>query len=478
MKIAVIGAGYVGLVTAVCLAEVGHDVIVVDQDLGRITLLQSGSVPIHEPGLDVMIQHNATAQRLQFTASLQRAVDHAQVVFIAVGTPPMEDGSADMRHVLQAATDIARVMTAFKVVVNKSTVPVGAAQLVEQTIAGVLCERQVGHKVYATVVSNPEFLREGDAIDDFLHPDRVVIGVSANEAGLRAKALMADIYQPLVKRTEQIMWMDTASAELTKYAANAMLATRISFMNEMAALAEHVNADIDAIRRGIGSDKRIGPSFLKAGTGYGGSCFPKDTHALAHSAKLRGLSMHIVDATEHVNNAQKSVLLPHIHRLVGDDLRGVTLAIWGLAFKPNTNDMREAPSRVVIKALLEQGAQLRLYDPVAMGEAKRALHADLGVAPETHPSISFVDSAPDALLGAQALVVMTEWEEFQMMDLGRIKALLRQPIVIDGRNIFAPERMQQAGLVYQGVGRRNALAAGAGGATISLPVPAVKASAA
>lgn len=476
MKIAVIGAGYVGLVTAVCLAEVGHDVIVVDQDLGRITLLQAGSVPIHEPGLDVMVQHNAAAHRLQFTASLQRAVEHAQVVFIAVGTPPMEDGSADMRHVLQAATDIARVMTDFKVVVNKSTVPVGAAQLVEQTIAAVLCERQVGHKVHATVVSNPEFLREGDAIDDFLHPDRVVIGVSANEAGLQAKTLMGDIYKPLVKRAEQIMWMDTASAELTKYAANAMLATRISFMNEMAALAGHVNADIDAIRRGIGSDKRIGPSFLKAGTGYGGSCFPKDTHALAHSAKLRGLDMHIVEATERVNNAQKSVLLPHIRRLVADDLRGVTLAIWGLAFKPNTNDMREAPSRVVIKALLDQGARVRLYDPVAMDEAKRALQADLGVAPETHPGISFVDCALDALHGAQALVVMTEWEEFQMVSLERIKALLRQPVVIDGRNIFAPERMQQAGLVYQGVGRRNALAQAAGCSQTSLPGSAVNTS--
>ncbi|UFS57005.1 UDP-glucose/GDP-mannose dehydrogenase family protein [Comamonadaceae bacterium M7527] len=478
MKIAVIGAGYVGLVTAVCLAEVGHDVMVVDQDLGRITLLQAGSVPIHEPGLDVMVQHNAAAHRLQFTASLQRAVEHAQVVFIAVGTPPMEDGSADMRHVLQAATDIARVMTSSKVVVNKSTVPVGAAQLVEQTIAGVLCERQVDHNVHAAVVSNPEFLREGDAIDDFLHPDRVVIGVSANEAGLRAKALMGDIYKPLVKRPEQIMWMDTASAELTKYAANAMLATRISFMNEMAALAGHVNADIDAIRRGIGSDKRIGPSFLKAGTGYGGSCFPKDTHALAHSAKLRGLDMHIVEATERVNNAQKSVLLPHIRRLVADDLRGVTLAMWGLAFKPNTNDMREAPSRVVIKALLEKGARVRLYDPVAMNEAKRVLQADMGVAAEIHPGISFVDSALDALHGAHALVVMTEWEEFQMVSLDRIKALLRQPVVIDGRNIFAPERMQQAGLVYQGVGRRNALAQAAGGSTTSLPGSAVNISAA
>jgi UDPglucose 6-dehydrogenase len=462
MKIAVIGAGYVGLVTAVCLSEVGHDVMVVDNDMGRITLLQAGTVPIHEPGIDLLITNNAAAGRLQFTAAMSRAVDHAEVIFIAVGTPPMEDGSADLRYVLSAAGEIGRVMKSFKVIVNKSTVPVGSAALVHSEIQRVLQDRDVAESVVFSVTSNPEFLREGDAIVDFMSPDRVVIGLSNDGHYSRTKTLMEKVYQPLVASPAQIIWMDCASSELTKYAANAMLATRISFMNEVAALAEKVGADIDFIRMGIGSDKRIGKSFLQAGTGYGGSCFPKDTKALVQSAHACGLRMRVVEAVEEVNDAQKNILVDAVVERFGENLRGRQFAIWGLAFKPNTNDMREAPSRVVIEALLRRGAKIAAFDPVAMDEAARVLSDDLGLSIARVPQFSFAIDAMSALANADALLVLTEWDEFKQADLAQVKHALASPIVLDGRNIFSLTETASLGLVYQGIGRCNSLAQAAG----------------
>ena len=355
MKIAVVGAGYVGLVTATCLAELGNDVVCVDRDHGRIAVLQAGGVPIFEPGLDDLLQRNRSGERLRFTTSMAVAVRHAEVIFIAVGTPPQEDGSADLQHVLAVATQIGQHMSDFKVVVNKSTVPVGTGRRVEQALRSALADRSLGALDFA-VVSNPEFLKEGAALDDFMHPDRIVIGLPAGESGETARRLMTRLYAPFNRHHERSLWMDVASAELTKYAANAMLATRISFMNEMAHLADALGADIDAVRRGIGSDTRIGHSFLYAGAGYGGSCFPKDTRALVHAAAAHGLRMRIVEATETVNRTQKNVLVERVCAHFGADLRGLRLGVWGLAFKPNTDDMRDAPSRTVIPGLLGRGA--------------------------------------------------------------------------------------------------------------------------
>lgn len=448
MKIEVVGAGYVGLVTAACLAELGNDVMCIDRDHGRVALLQAGGVPIYEPGLDEWVQRNQHAGRLRFSAALPAAVAHAEVIFIAVGTPPLEDGSADLQHVLAVAQQIGRHMDGFKVVVNKSTVPVGTAQQVEQAL------REHGANDFA-VVSNPEFLKEGAAIDDFMHPDRIVIGLPEGAAGERARTLMARLYAPFNRHHERTVWMDVASAELTKYASNAMLAMRISFMNEMALLADALGADIDAVRRGVGSDSRIGPSFLYAGTGYGGSCFPKDTRALVHSAAEQGLRMRLVEATEAVNAAQKQVLVQQVCARFSNDLRGLRFGLWGLAFKPNTNDMREAPSRTVIAELLARGAELLAHDPVATSEAQRALAADLGRPIADIPQLHFVDMPLDALHDVDALLVLTEWKCFHHPDFAAMARRMRAPVVFDGRNLFDPAQMQELGFVYQGIGRRN-----------------------
>lgn len=457
MKITVVGAGYVGLVTAAGLAELGNQVVGVDRDAARIALLQAGGVPIHEPHLEDMVRRNVEARRLSFTGSLSDAMREAQIIFIAVGTPPLADGSADMQQVVAVAREIGSHLRDFKVVVTKSTVPVGTAALVERTLRSEL-ERQ-GHGALAfAVASNPEFLKEGAAVEDFMRPDRIVIGVPATAEGDRARALLTRLYAPFNRHHERTLWMDVASAEMTKYAANAMLAARVSFMNEMANLADQFNADIDAVRRGIGADTRIGYGFLYAGTGYGGSCFPKDTRALVQTAAQRGLRMRIVEATESVNSEQKTILVRRVVEAFGEELRGLRFAVWGLAFKPNTNDMREAPSRAVIAGLLQRGAEIAAYDPIAMDDARRALSEDLAATPDAMQRVHFVGHPLDALDGADALLLITEWKCFQNPDFQAITRRMRRPIVFDGRNIYDPEQMQENGIPYRGIGRRNALA--------------------
>ncbi len=454
MKIAVVGAGYVGLVTATCLAELGNDVVCVDRDHGRIAVLQAGGVPIFEPGLDDLLQRNRSGERLRFTTSMAVAVRHAEVIFIAVGTPPQEDGSADLQHVLAVATQIGQHLSDVKVVVNKSTVPVGTGRRVEQALRSALADRSLGALDFA-VVSNPEFLKEGAALDDFMHPDRIVIGLPAGESGETARRLMTRLYAPFNRHHERSLWMDVASAELTKYAANAMLATRISFMNEMAHLADALGADIDAVRRGIGSDTRIGHSFLYAGAGYGGSCFPKDTRALVHAAAAHGLRMRIVEATETVNRTQKNVLVERVCAHFGADLRGLRLGVWGLAFKPNTDDMRDAPSRTVIPGLLGRGAEVLVHDPVASSEAQRALSADLGRPVGEVDGLTFVDSPLGALADVDALLVLTEWKCFHNPDFDAMARCMRARVIFDGRNLYDPSLMDALGFVYQGIGRRG-----------------------
>jgi UDPglucose 6-dehydrogenase len=462
MKIAVVGAGYVGLVTAACLAELGNEVMCVDRDHGRVALLQAGGVPIFEPGLDLLVQRNLEAMRLRFGTQLPSAVAHADLIFIAVGTPPQEDGSADLQHVLAVAAQIGRHMDGqqpdgFKVIVNKSTVPVGTGTRVEQALREAQREHGRPEGGFA-VVSNPEFLKEGSAIDDFMRPDRIVVGLPPGPEGERARRLMAQLYAPFNRHHERTLWMDVPSAEMTKYAANAMLATRISFMNEMAQLADALGADIDAVRRGIGADTRIGHSFLYAGTGYGGSCFPKDTRALIHSASAHGLRMRVVEATEQVNLAQKQVLVRHVRERFGEDLRGRRFALWGLAFKPNTNDMREAPSRSVITELLRRGAELLVHDPVATAEAQRALALDTGRPVAEIAGLHFVETPMDALQDVDALLVLTEWKCFQHPDFAAMARRMRERVIFDGRNLYDPALMQALGFVYQGIGRRNAAA--------------------
>jgi UDPglucose 6-dehydrogenase len=442
MKITVVGAGYVGLVTGACLAEMGNHVVCLDVDPRKIEMLQRGEVPIHEPGLDAVIARNAAAGRLQFTTDVAAAVAHGTLQFIGVGTPPDEDGSADLQYVLAAAENIGRHMTDYKVVVDKSTVPVGTADKVRARIAQVLAERGVDMK-YA-VVSNPEFLKEGAAVDDFMRPDRIVVG-SDDE---RASLLMRAVYAPFMRNKDKLVVMDVRSAELTKYAANAMLATRISFMNELALLAERVGADIEWVRKGIGTDQRIGSHFLYAGTGYGGSCFPKDVKALIRTGQEQGLQLGVLQAVEDANERQKLVLVQRVLDRFGEDLSGRTFAVWGLAFKPDTDDMREAPSRVVIEALTRRGAAIRAYDPVAMPEARRVL-ADM-------PRLQFVDHQSAALEGADALLIVTEWKEFRTPDFDQIKAMLKQPLILDGRNLYEPALMREFGIDYVGVGRSTA----------------------
>ncbi|MBK8085653.1 MAG: UDP-glucose/GDP-mannose dehydrogenase family protein [Devosia sp.] len=464
MRISIFGSGYVGLVTGACLAETGNQVVGVDIDAAKVSLLNGGGVPIFEPGIEGLIASNRSAGRLHFTADAADGVRHGEIIFIAVGTPPDENGSADLRYVLAAARAIGATMEGFKVVVNKSTVPVGTADKVAAALEAELVRRgfaadpeerrRLGQPGYA-VVSNPEFLKEGAAIADFTRPDRIVIGASGDAAGRRALTLMQRLYAPFNHQQDRVLVMDVRSAEFTKYAANAMLATRISFMNELANLAEDLGADIEAVRHGIGSDPRIGYSFLYAGTGYGGSCFPKDVRALKHTAAEHGRSLRVLEAVEAANEAQKSVLGAKIRRHFGDDLSGLTFALWGLAFKPNTDDMRDAPSRVLIAELVARGARIIAHDPVAIAEARRVLVADLDHLPDGIEAVRFTEDALSALEGADALVIVTEWRAFRTPDFSVLAAALRRKAIFDGRNMYEPDAVAEAGLAYFPIGRRQ-----------------------
>jgi UDPglucose 6-dehydrogenase len=440
MKITVIGTGYVGLVSGACLAEVGNDVLCLDVDPAKIQMLEDGGIPIFEPGLKEMVARNVAAGRLHFTTDVERAAHFGTVQFIAVGTPPDEDGSADMKYVTAAARNIGRYMTDYKVVVDKSTVPVGTADAVRAAVAEELARR--GVQIPYSVVSNPEFLKEGAAIEDFMKPDRIIIGCDDEQAALNMRAL----YAPFQRNHDRLILMDVRSAELTKYAANAMLATRISFMNELANLAEKLGADIENVRRGIGSDPRIGYDFLYAGAGYGGSCFPKDVKALIKTASVdAGIELRVLKAVEEANDAQKHVLGRKVKARFGENLAGMHFALWGLAFKANTDDLREATSREVIKDLLAAGATVTAYDPVAMAEARHCF-AD-------EPRLSYADNQTAALEGADALVIVTEWKEFRSPDFATIKAKLKSPVVFDGRNLYDPPLVRALGLEYLAIGR-------------------------
>jgi UDPglucose 6-dehydrogenase len=451
MKITIIGTGYVGLVTGACLAEVGNNVFCLDLDQRKIDLLNGGGMPIHEPGLDEIVARNLAEGRLKFSTDLPQAVAHGDILFIAVGTPPDEDGSADLQYVLAAVRDIGRNMNGFKVVVDKSTVPVGTCYRVKEVIQAELDARDVSIKF--SVVSNPEFLKEGAAVQDFMRPDRIVIGCESNAEGKRAHTMMKALYLPFNRDHDCTVWMDVRSAEFTKYAANAMLATRISFMNEMANLADRIGADIEAVRHGIGSDPRIGHGFLYAGCGYGGSCFPKDVQALVRTADAHDLQLPILRAVEAVNYEQKQVLGRRIIQRFGADLSGKHFAIWGLAFKPNTDDMREAPSRVLLHDLIRHGARVSVYDPVAMTEAQRVLAHDFADDAADLARVSYAESPMDALDGADALAIVTEWDAFHSPDFEQIRARLKEPIIFDGRNLFEPVMMSEAGFEYHGIGR-------------------------
>jgi len=451
MKITIIGTGYVGLVTGACLADIGNDVFCLDVDSRKIEILNNGGVPIHEPGLKEVIDRNRAAGRLHFSTDVAAGVAHGDVQFIAVGTPPDDDGSADLQYVVAAARNIGRHMDGFKVIVDKSTVPVGTAERVRHAVTDELKKRGVTHRF--SVVSNPEFLKEGAAVEDFTRPDRIVIGSDDDEAGDYAREQMKRLYKPFNRNHERTMYMDVRSAEFTKYAANAMLATRISFMNELANLADRVGADIEAVRRGIGSDPRIGYDFLYAGAGYGGSCFPKDVRALVRTAAEYGCSLRILDAVEAVNDDQKQVLFEKIIARLGNDLTGRTFAVWGLAFKPNTDDMREAPSRPLVAALLGRGASVRAYDPVAADEARRVFANDLKDNPDAHSRLSFANTQAETTAGADALVIVTEWKAFKSPDFNALKRALKTPLIFDGRNLYEPEAMAELKIQYHSIGR-------------------------
>ncbi len=447
MRVAIFGTGYVGLVTGTCLAEVGHDVVCVDIDQAKVDGLNRGIIPIYEPGLEPMVKANHAASRLAFTTDAASAIAHGQVVFIAVGTPPDEDGSADLQYVLAVARTIGRHLQVPTVVVNKSTVPVGTADKVRAAIAEELAAR--GVEIAFDVVSNPEFLKEGDAVADCMRPDRIIIG-AASDAPV---AVMRRLYAPFNRNHDRVVEMDVRSAELTKYAANAMLATKISFMNEIANIAERVGADIEHVRQGIGSDPRIGWHFIYPGAGYGGSCFPKDVQALARTALQYGHAPRLLEAVEAVNEAQKGHLFELIQRHYdrGEDegVRGKTFAVWGLAFKPNTDDMREASSRRLLAQLWEAGARVRAYDPEAMHEARRIFGE--------RDDLVLCDSAFEALEGADALIVVTEWKQFRSPDFARIRQALGDAVVFDGRNLYDPREIEAAGLAYYGIGRGRSL---------------------
>ncbi|MSP97119.1 MAG: UDP-glucose/GDP-mannose dehydrogenase family protein [Betaproteobacteria bacterium] len=439
MKVSVIGTGYVGLVTGACLADVGNHVLCCDIDAAKIATLNAGGLPIFEPGLEAIVARNRAAARLVFSTDVEASVAHGELQFIAVGTPPGEDGSADLSYVVSAARAVGRHMRGYRVVVNKSTVPVGTADEVRRAIAAELSTR--GAQIPFGVVSNPEFLKEGAAIEDFMRPDRIVIG-SEDE---RATRLLRELYAPFQRNHERMMVMSVRSAELTKYAANAMLATRISFMNDLANLAERIGADIEEVRRGIGSDPRIGYSFLYAGAGFGGSCFPKDVKALQRTAEAAGHPLRVLAAVEQVNEAQKGVLAGKVKTRFGADLVGRRFAIWGLAFKANTDDMRAASSLTLIAGLLAAGAEVSAYDPVAAVEAARIFSAE--------PRVKLATSALAALEGCDALCVVTEWQEFRSPDFEALKARLKTPVIFDGRNLYDPAAMRRLGLEYFPIGR-------------------------
>ena len=437
MKIAIVGTGYVGLVTGTCFAEMGVEVFCVDIDRQKIENLRNGVVPIYEPGLEEMVIRNYEVGRLHFTTELTEVLDQVEIVFSAVGTPPDEDGSADLKYVLDVARTIGRAMNKYLLVVTKSTVPVGTARRIRQTIADELDRR--GVTIDFDIASNPEFLKEGAAVKDFMHPDRIVVGVESD----RAKKLMEKLYHPFMLNNFRIIYMDIPSAEMTKYAANAMLATRISFMNDMANLCEIIGADINMVRKGIGSDTRIGSSFLYAGCGYGGSCFPKDVKALIRTAAEHGYPMRILKAVEDVNEEQKTLLFRKLSAHFGGDLQGRRVAMWGLAFKPETDDMREAPSLVLIDRLLEAGCQVMAYDPVAMPEARRRIGDRIAYAKNIYETVE----------GADVLMVVTEWKEFRLPAWARIRSLMKTPLILDGRNIYNIAEIEEAGFTYHCIGR-------------------------
>lgn len=443
MKITVFGTGYVGLVTGACLADVGHQVMCVDVDKSKIEQLKKGILPIYEPGLDAMVTRNYAEGRLCFTTDAAEGVDFAAIQFIAVGTPPDEDGSADLKYVLAVAGSIASNMTDYKMVVNKSTVPVGTADKVKSSIAGVLTQR--GLDLPFDVCSNPEFLKEGAAIEDFTKGARIVIGTDSESVRVR----MRECYAPYSRNHDKLIFMDVRSAELTKYAANAMLATKISFMNEMSQLAERLGVDIEQVRLGIGSDPRIGFHFIYPGCGYGGSCFPKDVQALAHTAQQIGYEAKLLNAVEAVNNQQKTVLFSKLNAAFDGQLKGKTIALWGLAFKPGTDDMREAPSRALMEALWAVGANVRAYDPEAMNETAR-IYGE-------RPDLYLAKNRENALKDADALVICTEWKQFRAVDFSWLKQQLRSPVLVDGRNMFDPHTVKAAGLMYYAIGRADSL---------------------
>ena len=437
MKVAVVGTGYVGLVAGACLAETGNDVVGADLDAAKIAALRQNHLPIYEPGLEPLVTRNQRDGRLQFTTDVGAAIESSDVIFIAVGTPPDEDGSADLTHVLDVATTIGRHMNRPKLVVTKSTVPVGTAQKVRAAIAA---QTTTSFQVCA----NPEFLKEGAAVEDFMKPDRVIVGVDSPEAA----QLIGELYAPFVRTGNPIIFMDLASAEMTKYAANAMLATRISFMNQMARLCDAVGADVTLVRKGIGSDRRIGPAFLFPGPGYGGSCFPKDVKALIRTGKDCGVPLDVLESVEAANERQKRVLYEKLARHFGGKLRNVTVAVWGLAFKAETDDVRESPALVLAEQLLEAGARVRAHDPAAMQSARRQLGE----------RVTYAATAYDALEGAAALVIVTEWLEYRNPDFGRIKKVLSRPLIVDGRNLYDPQRLAKLGFVYESIGRPVACA--------------------
>ena len=434
MKLSGIGTGYGGLVVGTCFAESGNDVICVDVDEQKLKLLKKGESPIYEPGLSDLLKKNLLEKRLIFTDDLESAVKKSEIIFLALPTPQSEDGSADLQHVLNVCRKIGKMMNGYKVIVNKSTVPVGTADRVRDIVASET-------KYEFDVVSNPEFLKEGAAVNDFMKPDRVVIGTRSQ----KALALMQDLYSPFVRTGNPLIIMDERSSELTKYASNSFLATKVSFMNEIANLCERVNADIDFVRKGMGTDGRIGSQFLFAGIGYGGSCFPKDVAALVNTAKSHRSSLKILEAVEEVNRRQKQIIVEKINRHFKGNVKGRVIALWGLAFKPNTDDIREAPSLSIVDALIKAGAHLRLHDPVAMPEMKKRIGS----------AVKYFDNNYDALKGANALVVVTEWNEFRRPDFDRMKAAMKEPILFDGRNIYDPKIMREKGFVYYGIGRNG-----------------------
>jgi UDPglucose 6-dehydrogenase len=453
MNVTVMGAGYVGLVTAACLSDVGNDVFCLDLDPRKIDLLNEGQLPIYEPGLDTVIRRNRDAGRLRFGTDVAKAVAHAEVQFIAVGTPQAEDGSADLSQVLSAADSIGRHMQGWKLVVTKSTVPVGTGDRVRMAVAEALAPRGLPNGLEAfSVASNPEFLKEGAAVDDFMRPDRIVLGTEPGPAGDRARELLQWLYGPFNRVQERILSMEVKAAELTKYASNAMLATRISFMNELANLAGEVGLDIEQVRKGMGSDGRIGYSFLYPGTGYGGSCFPKDVRALIRTASSHGRHLRVLEAVEAVNEAQKHVLVQKINTRFGSNLKGMLFGLWGLAFKPHTDDMREAPSRIVLKALLERGAQVMAHDPVAMPQARKVLAHDFAGRTSLLDRLRFADTPMECAHDADALVIVTEWPSFKSPNFDAMRKSMRQPILFDGRNLYDPA-IRQHGFEYHAIGR-------------------------